>query len=71
MTFSTIAFAVFAGNFLTVLALWGLRELNMKGTDAGWHAFAAFLVPLFIVIGTIIVDDPPPYLDALTAQRTP
>lgn len=69
MGFIDTALAVFFGNLITVgacAALWQFHKLDYR---APWWAYGAFLIPLFLVIGTLLVTGQPPSQTGALAPR--
>lgn len=65
------AAAVFIGNVITVIFVWGCHQASKvtHGKDLRWIAFAAIGLPLFFAISSLIIAGGlPPHLDAIVAQ---
>lgn len=69
MGFSDFIAAVFAANVATAAFLWACFQFHRHDTDAPWLAYAAFIMPLIFLIGSVIATGGlPPQFDALTLR---
>ena len=69
MDFTNVASAVFLGNALTVIFLWGCVQFHRYDYKAPWLAYSAFLMPILIFIASMITSGlVPPQFDALGLQ---
>lgn len=67
--FLDVAFAVFAGNLITLCVVWACVQFHRYDYRAPWVAYGAFLLPMLMLIVTILLTEGlPPHLDALAPQ---
>lgn len=65
------AAAVFAGNILTVIFVWGCFQFHKHDYKAPWLAYAAFTFPLlFLLTSVVATEGLPPQFDALATPRS-
>lgn len=61
--------AVFAGNLLALAFAWACVQFKRHDYDAPWLAYAAFVIPLLYLAGSIIVNEGlPPQFDAIATR---
>lgn len=68
--FHAIAGALFLANVLTLAFVWGCVQFHRHDYKAPWLAYAAFLMPLLYLAGSVIVTEGlPPQFDALALRQ--
>ena len=71
MSFTEFALAVFLGNTVTLCFVWGAVQFHRHDYKAPWTAYAAFAVPMLLVMLTIAVTEGlPPQFDALEPRQS-
>ena len=70
MGFHSIAGALFVANLLTLAFIWGCVQFHRHDYKAPWLAYAATLMPMLYMIGSLIVTEGlPPQFAALAPLR--
>ena len=65
------AMAVFMGNAVTIAFAWGFHQFHKYDYKAPWVAYAAFLIPLFMLAASLyLTGEHPPQFDALAPQQS-
>jgi len=65
------AAAVFLGNILTVIFVWGCFQFHRHDYKAPWVAYAAFMFPLLFLLASVVVTEGlPPQFDALATRQS-
>jgi len=66
-----IVAAVFMGNTLTLIFVWGCVQFHRHDYKAPWIAYAAFVFPLLFLLGSVVsTEGLPPQFDALVTQQS-
>lgn len=65
------AMAVFMGNVATIAFAWGFHQFHKHDYKAPWVAYAAFLMPLFMLMASLYVTgERPPMFDVSEPQQS-
>ncbi len=69
MEFTDLISAVAAGNLLTLCVVWGMQQFAKHDEDAPWLAYGAVLMPMFLIIASLVLNEGlTPHFDALAPK---
>lgn len=65
------AFAVFAGNLITLAFVWGCVQFHRHDYRAPWTAYVATLLPMLLLgLAIIVTEGLPPQFDAIAPRQS-